>query len=167
MADYILESRVWLARARPEVFAFFAASANLVLLSPPSFRLRIVAEPPALSTGAVVDLRMTWLGMPVRWRTFIREWDPPFRFVDVQVRGPYARWEHRHRFLDVGGGTYVEDRVTYRLPLGPLGRTAHRLFVRRQIAAMWSYRTRRLDELIGRVGLPSGNRSIEIHSEEL
>ena len=154
MADYILESRVWLARARPDVFAFFAAAENLVRLTPPSFHLAIVSGPPALSTGAVLDLRLSWLGVPVRWRTFIREWDPPYRFVDVQVRGPYARWEHRHRFLEERGGTWVEDRVTYRLPLGPLGRVAHTLLVRRQIAAMWRYRTRQLGALVGPVSSP-------------
>ena len=149
MADYILESRVWLARTRAEVFAFFAESSNLLLITPASFRLRLVGGPPSLSTGAVLDLRLAWLGVPVRWRAFIREWDPPYRFVDVQVRGPYARWEHRHRFLEERGGTWVEDRVTYRLPLGPLGRAAHALLVRRQIAALWRYRTRRLGELVG------------------
>jgi uncharacterized protein len=149
MADYILESRVWLARTRVEVFAFFAESSNLLLITPPSFRLRLVGGPPTLSTGAVLDLRLAWLGVPIRWRAFIREWDPPYRFVDVQVWGPYARWEHRHRFLEERGGTWVEDRVTYRLPLGPLGRAAHALFVRRQIAALWRYRTRRLGELVG------------------
>jgi len=156
MADYILESRVWLARARPDVFAFFAESANLVLLTPPSLNLRVVAGPRALSSGAVIDLQMSWLGVPVTWRAFIREWDPPYRFVDVQVRGPYARWEHRHRFLEEQGGTWVEDRVTYQLPLGLLGRAAHGLLVRRQIAAMWSYRTRRLGELVGPVSSPAG-----------
>ena len=154
MADYILESRVWLARARPEVFAFFAAAENLVRLTPPSFHLAIVDGPPALSTGAVIDLRMSWLGVPVSWRAFIREWDPPYRFVDVQVRGPYARWEHRHRFLEEGGGTWVEDRVTYRLPLGPVGRVAHTLLVHRQLTAMWRYRTERLGELVGPVSSP-------------
>ena len=154
MADYILESRVWLARARPDVFEFFAAAGNLVLLTPPSFRLAIVDAPRTLSTGAVIDLRMSWLGVPLTWRAFIREWDPPYRFVDVQVRGPYARWEHRHRFLEERGGTWVEDRITYRLPLGPLGRAAHVVFVRRQIAAMWRYRTRRLGELVGPVSSP-------------
>jgi ligand-binding SRPBCC domain-containing protein len=156
MADYILESRVWLARARTDVFAFFAAAENLVLLVPPSVRLRVIAGPPALSNGATVDLRMSWLGVPLTWRAFIREWDPPYRFVDVQVRGPYARWEHRHRFLEERGGTWVEDRVTYRLPLGPLGRVAHALLVRRQIAALWRYRTRRLGELVGPVSSPAG-----------
>ena len=156
MADYILESRVWLARARPEVFAFFAAAENLVKLTPPSWRLEIVAGPPALSSSAVLDLKMSWLGVPMTWRAFIREWDPPYRFVDVQVRGPYARWEHRHRFLEERGGTWVEDRVTYRLPLGPLGRAAHALLLRRQIAAMWRYRTMRLGELVGPVSSPAG-----------
>jgi ligand-binding SRPBCC domain-containing protein len=156
MADYILESRVWLARARTEVFAFFAAAENLALLTPPSFRLQLVAGPHMLSASAVLDLKMSWLGVPMTWRAFIREWDPPYRFVDVQVRGPYARWEHRHRFLEERGGTWVEDRVTYRLPLGPLGRAAHTLLVRRQIAAMWRYRTRRLGELVGPVSSPAG-----------
>src|SRR5262249_25426784 len=130
MADHILESRVWLARARTEVFAFFASPENLVQLTPPSFHLEVVAGPARLTTGAVLHLTLSRLGVPLRWRAFIREWDPPFRFVDVQVRGPYARWEHRHRFLEERGGTWVEDRITYRLPLGPLGRVMHALCVR-------------------------------------
>jgi ligand-binding SRPBCC domain-containing protein len=156
MADYILESRVWLARTRAEVFAFFADSSHLLLITPPAFRLCLVGGPTTLSTGAVLDMRLQWLGVPIRWRAFIREWDPPYRFVDVQVRGPYARWEHRHRFLEEGDGTWVEDRVTYRLPFGPLGRAAHALIVRRQIAALWRYRTRRLGELVGPLRPPAG-----------
>ena len=121
MADYILESRVWLARPRAEVFAFFTESSNLALITPASFRLRVVDGPRALSTGAVVDLRLSWLGVPMRWRAFVREWDPPYRFIDVQLQGPCACWEHRHRFLEERGGTWVDDRVTYRLRSGPLG----------------------------------------------
>jgi ligand-binding SRPBCC domain-containing protein len=156
MADYILESRVWLARTGAEVFAWFADSSHLLLITPPAFRLCLVGGPTTLSTGAVLDMRLQWLGVPIRWRAFIREWDPPYRFVDVQVRGPYARWEHRHRFLEEGDGTWVEDRVTYRLPFGPLGRAAHALIVRRQIAALWRYRTRRLGELVGPLRPPAG-----------
>jgi ligand-binding SRPBCC domain-containing protein len=97
----------------------------------------------------------TWLGVPLRWRAFIREWDPPFRFVDVQVRGPYARWEHRHRFLETGDTTCVEDRVTYRLPGGPVGRLLHAVAVGRQLRALWDYRTRRLGALVGPVRPPA------------
>ena len=157
MADHVFESRVWLARPRPEVFALFADPAFLERVTPPAFHLQLVNRSVTMTRGAVLDFRLRWLGVvPLRWRAFVREWDPPFRFVDVQVRGPYARWEHRHRFLEEGGGTWVEDRVTYRLPLGPLGRAAHALLVRRQIAAMWRYRTMRLGELVGPVSSPAG-----------
>jgi ligand-binding SRPBCC domain-containing protein len=87
--------------------------------------------------------------VPLTWRVFIREYDPPYRFVDVQVRGPYSRWEHRHRFVAEDGGTWVDDRVTYQLPFGPLGLATHALIVRRQLRAAWTYRRRRLEALLG------------------
>jgi hypothetical protein len=151
MADFIVESRMWLPKPRSEVFAFFADPANLPSLLPPSLRVRLVTTPPAMAAGAVFDLRLVWLGLPLRWRVFIREYDPPVRFLDVQVRGPYARWEHRHLFLPEGDGTRVEDRVVYRLPLGVLGRLAHALVIGRQLRAMWAYRRRRIDEVLGPV----------------
>jgi ligand-binding SRPBCC domain-containing protein len=156
MADHVFESRVWLARPRPEVFAFFAEPASLERLTPPAFRLRLLNPAATMTTGAVLDFRLRWLGIvPLRWRAFVREWDPPYRFVDVQVRGPYARWEHRHRFLEEGGGTWVEDRVTYRLPLGVLGRAAHALVVERQLRELWAYRHQRLAELVKPLSAPA------------
>jgi len=131
MADHILESRVWLAKPRPDVFAFLADPRNLPLVTPPAFHLRLLSPPAPMSASSVYDFALAWLGIPLRWRAFVREFDPPHRFVDVQVRGPYARWEHRHRFLEAGGGTWVEDRVTYRLPLGPRGARGAAQFVGR------------------------------------
>ena len=157
MADHVFESRAWLARPRAEVFAFFAEPTALERLTPPPFRLQLVNRNVTMTTGAVLDFRLRWLGLvPLRWRAFVREWDPPFRFVDVQVRGPFARWEHRHRFLEEGGGTWVEDRVTYRLPLGPLGRVAHTMLVRRQLRELWDYRHRQLAELVKPLSAPAG-----------
>jgi ligand-binding SRPBCC domain-containing protein len=149
MADHVLESRLWLARPRPQVFAFFADPANLARVSPPRLRLRLLTPVPALSAGAVLDFRVSWLGLPLRWRSYVREYDPPHRFVDVQVRGPWARWEHRHLFLEEEDGTWVEDRVTYRLPLGGLGTLLHAAVVQRQIRTAWAFRQRRLAELLG------------------
>jgi ligand-binding SRPBCC domain-containing protein len=149
MADHVLETRLWLARPRPTVFAFFADPRNLTRVSPPALRLRLLTPLPALAAGAVLDFRATWLGFPVRWRTYIREYDPPYRFVDVQVRGPWARWEHRHRFLEENDGTWVEDRVTYRPPLGLFGRVLHALLLERQLRAAWTFRQARLVELLG------------------
>ena len=148
MADYIVESRMWLPKPRAVVFAFFSDPANFARLAPPWLGMRLLDGPPSMSAGAIFDLRLRWLGLPFRWRTFIREYDPPFRFLDVQVRGPYARWEHRHMFLSVANGTAVEDRIVYRLPLGALGRAAHALFVHRQLQAIWNDRRQKISDLL-------------------
>ena len=151
MADHLWESRLWVGRPRPEVFAFFADPSNLARLTPRALGVRLCGEMPTLSAGAVLDYRFRWLGIPLRWRAYVREYDPPFRFLDVQLWGPYARWEHRHRFLEEGGGTVVEDRIVYRLPLGAAGRVLHAAVVGRQLRAAWAYRVRRLGELLGPV----------------
>jgi len=157
MADHVMESRLWLARPRPDVFAFLADPANLARVMPPSLRVRLLTPDVRLEAGAVVDFRLAWLGVvPLRWRMFVREWDPPYRFVDVQVNGPYARWEHRHRLLEGGDGTWIEDRVTYRLPGGLLGRAAHALLVGRQLRAAWAYRRERLIALLAPVTARAG-----------
>jgi ligand-binding SRPBCC domain-containing protein len=145
MADYVLERRLWIPRPRPEVFAFFADARRLALADSPRARPRWLSPPSApLSVGAVIDFRTRTAGLPIHWRLLVREWDPPHRFVDAQLMGPFARWEHRHAFREgtetesrLGPvGTWVEDRVTYRLPLGALGRLAHAITVRRRIAAI-------------------------------
>jgi ligand-binding SRPBCC domain-containing protein len=160
MADHVLERRTWLPRPRPEVFAFFADPSNLALVSVPSARLRWVAPPPStLAAGAALDFRIRLCGLPVRWRVFVREFDPPYRFVDAQLWGPFARWEHRHLFLEGPPGepigTWVEDRVTYRLPLGAVGGLAHALGAGRSIARVFDYRERRLQELLGAASSPA------------
>jgi len=155
MPDHILERRVWLPRPRPEVFDFFADAGNLSVVQPPWARPRWLAPPPPrLAAGAVLDFRVRWL--PIAWRVMIREFDPPYRFVDVQLRGPFARWEHRHRFVEgprkqPGGtpGTWVEDRVTYRFPAGALGRLVHALGGGRRVRGLFDYRDRRLRERFG------------------
>jgi ligand-binding SRPBCC domain-containing protein len=152
MADYILERRVWLPRPRPEVFEFFADPRNLERLHPAWARPRWLTPPPArLAAGVVLDFRAA--GLPGRWRVIVREFDAPFRFVDAQLRGPFARWEHRHRFTDGAegeGGTWVEDRVTYRMPLGPLGRLIHAAGAGAQVRRLFDHRDRRLRDLLGR-----------------
>ena len=159
MADYVMERRLWLPRPRPEVFAFFADPRHLAAVQPDWARPRWLVDPPArLDAGAVLDFSVPMAGLRVRWRVIVREFDPPFRFVDAQLWGPFARWEHRHRFLEgpetIAGsatGTWIEDRVTYSLPWGPLGRAAHALGIGRRIAALFDFRDGRLRDRFGPV----------------
>lgn len=156
MADHVIESRLWLARPRPEVFAVLTDPRQLPGLVPRAFRITFTQAPPPMEVGAVYDLRLSWSGVPLRWRCFVREYDPPYRFVNVQVRGPWARWEQRHRLLEDEGGTWLEERLVYLPPLGPAGRLLHAAWLGRQVHALWSYRQRRLEALLGPLSATAG-----------
>jgi hypothetical protein len=131
-----------------ETFAFFAEPANLERLTPPWLSFRILRAPEALAVGALIDYRLRLRGIPLRWTSRIEVWDPPRAFVDLQVRGPYARWEHTHSFEAVATGTVVRDRVRYRQRLGPLGAAAERLFAKRDVERIFDYRERALTALL-------------------
>jgi ligand-binding SRPBCC domain-containing protein len=154
MVDHVLESRLVIARPRVDVFAFFADPRHLTVTTPPWLRVALLTPLTTIVAGSVLDYRIRWLGIPLVWRAFVRECDPPFRFLDVQLWGPYSRWEHRHRFLETAEGTLMEDRIVYRLPAGVLGRLGHALLIRRQLAAIWAWRTRKIGELLGAVRSP-------------
>jgi ligand-binding SRPBCC domain-containing protein len=128
-------------RPLPEVFAFFSDAANLEAITPPFLRFRIMTPLPIeMRAGARIDYRIVLWGAPLRWRTIIRSFEPNRRFIDEQESGPYAHWHHLHEFEAEGSATRMLDRVTYRLPLGPLGKLAHALWVERQLRAIFDYR---------------------------
>lgn len=141
------ETDLRLPHPRERVFGFFAEAENLQGITPPSLDFRILTPAPIrMAEGTLIDYRLRIRGVPVRWRTRIRVWDPPRRFVDEQVRGPYRLWVHEHRFEPEGGGTRVVDRVDYAVPGG---RLVDRLFVRREVERIFAYRRERLLERFG------------------
>jgi len=101
-----------------------------------------------MQRGAIIDYRLRLRGIPFSWRTRIAEWESPLRFVDEQIRGPYALWEHTHTFTTApDGGTMVQDTVRYQLPLGALGALALPL-VRRDLSRIFGYREVRVRQLL-------------------
>ena len=125
-------------------FEFCARAHNLEAITPPWLGFRVLTpEPIAMREGALIEYRLRLHRVPVRWRTRISSWEPPVRFIDVQIRGPYALWEHTHTFeRDGERGVTITDRVRYALPLGLLGELAHRAFVRRDLERIFDYRAR-------------------------
>lgn len=131
-----------------EAFAFYGDAVNLEPLTPPWLRFEVLTPGPiALGAGALLDYRLRLHGVPIRWQTRIETWEPPYRFVDTQARGPYSLWEHTHVFEPYGGGaTVIHDRVRYSIPYGLLGALADRLFVRRDLKRIFDFRAQAVSE---------------------
>jgi hypothetical protein len=147
---YTLQRESFVPRPIAEVFDFFSSAENLEKITPPWLGFRILTPLPIeLRRGTVISYRLRVRGIPIRWLTEIEEWAPPFEFVDIQRKGPYKSWRHTHRFVQVDGGTRMSDTVRYALPLGPLGRLAHRLQVARDLDRIFDYREQRVRELLG------------------
>ena len=133
-----------------QVFRFFASPENLNLLTPPWANFSILSpQPIEMAVGTVIEYRIRIRGVPVTWRSEITEWQPPFAFCDVQLRGPYRFWVHRHTFEERPDGTLVTDHVDYGVLGGAL---VNRLFVAGELKRIFGYRKTRLHELFPDAG---------------
>ena len=148
MTTHRLVARQLVPRPLDEVFPFFATPQNLARLTPPAMRFEFRSDDLDMRVGLEIDYRLQPLPLvpvSVGWQTRIKGYHPPSFFSDVQARGPYRSWDHRHSFEAVDGGTLVRDEVEYELPLGPLGSAAHRLAVRSQLAEVFRFRARTIE----------------------
>ena len=141
------QCEIWLPKPPEEIFPFFADAGNLDAITPKWLHFRIVTTRPIeMREGALIDYKLCVHGLPLRWRTLIREWNPPHHFVDEQLRGPYRQWIHRHTFEPHNGGTLARDVVHYAVPFDFI---AHTLFVRRDIERIFAYRQEALKKRFG------------------
>src|SRR4051794_12124876 len=137
---HVLRTSMRLPLAREYVFAFFSDAANLELITPPELRFRILTPLPIpMREGTQVNYGLRLLGVPLRWKSRIRRWQPPVGFVDEQEIGPYRLWEHTHAFHEEGDETIIEDVLLYGLPFWPLGEIAHPM-VRLQLGRIFRFR---------------------------
>lgn len=147
---HTLRQEQWIPRPIDEVFAFFADAKNLEALTPPFLGFHILSvSTPEIVQGTRIRYRLRLHGLPLQWLTEIRTWNPPYRFVDVQLSGPYRLWHHTHRFEAYGTRTRMTDAVRYVLPFGPLGELAHALKVRGDVARIFAYRRQQVAALFG------------------
>lgn len=145
MKEFLFSAELWLPRPLDEVFPFFSEARNLEALTPPWLKFEVLTPAPVvMRPGTLIDYRIKIHGIPIRWRTEITVWDPPYRFVDLQLSGPYTLWHHTHTFAEREGGTLCRDDVRYR-PRG--GALLNWLFVRRDVERIFQYRQQRLREI--------------------
>jgi len=131
---------------RAEIFEFFADAGNLEVITPPWLHFEVLnSAPVAITQGTLIDYRLRLRGIPLRWQSKISVWEPPFRFVDEQIRGPYKLWRHEHTFKEVPGGTLCGDTVDYDVPGG---RLVNWLIVERDVGTIFAYRQSALSKLL-------------------
>ena len=138
---YFLKRQQIVDKPLDEVFDFFAKPENLAKITPSSLGFKMLSPSPVvMKEGALIDYTIKLMGIPIRWTTLITLFDPPNKFIDQQIRGPYSFWHHTHTFSKVDSGTSISDEVQYLLPLGIFGNIAHGLWVKRQLKRIFAYR---------------------------
>lgn len=104
--------------------------------------------------GMLISYRLTPLfGIPMRWTTEITHIGPDKQyFIDEQRFGPYAMWHHEHHFTEIPGGIRMNDRLTYAIPYGAVGRLANAMLVKKEVQGIFEYREKAIEELFGKMG---------------
>jgi len=142
-------------------WGFFSSPANLPLITPPWLKFKLAdSNPPTIERDSVLDYTISWLEMPVRWRTRIIDWSPPRQFIDLQIKGPYTLWHHQHTFTPSDRGVICADRVIYCPPMAWIGGAVHALVVRKQLLEIFRFRRKVIGEELG--GMRALQEDVEV-----
>lgn len=142
-----------------EVFRWHARPGALERLTPPWEPVQVLERTGGITNGSRVTLGVRLGPFRRRWVSEHRDYQEDAQFCDVQVTGPLARWEHLHRFEPDGpAASYLEDRITYALPLGMMARLLAGPLVRRKLDRLFAYRHRlTMQDLAAHAAYRKGN----------
>jgi len=145
--DFTVYAEQWLPWSPEELFPFYGDAYNLEVLTPDFLQFKVqTPRPIEMKPGAIIDYRLKVHGIPLKWRTRIDQWEPASHFVDEQIKGPYVKWYHQHRFEAHAGGTRVIDQVNFRPRGGPI---IYHLFVKRDVENIFHFRQQKLFTMFG------------------
>jgi ligand-binding SRPBCC domain-containing protein len=100
-----------------------------------------------IELGETVTWRARHLGVTQHLTSRITGFDRPGWFRDAMVRGAFAWMVHDHWFDEAEGGTVLRDRFRFAAPLGPLGRIAEALVLRRYMTRFLAARNAALKRI--------------------
>ena len=124
-----------------ELYAWHTRPGAFERLSPP-WQTVLIDEPAPVTNGSRVRLRMKKGPFFFSWIAEHRQVEPGRGFTDVQAKGPFARWIHRHEFEPAGSGSLLRDRIDYAVPGGPVGRLLAGGSIAKDIESTFAYRHR-------------------------
>lgn len=142
-SEQTFSKRLRLPVSADEAFAWHERPGAFVRLTPPWERVVVASHTGGIRVGAVVVLKTKVGPLWLPWIARHTEYQPGRLFRDVQDKGPFAFWDHRHEFQPVSASECeLHDNITYRLPGGPLGRVLGGASIRAKLERMFAYRHR-------------------------
>jgi ligand-binding SRPBCC domain-containing protein len=140
---HTLQTRQLINSDLDTVWSFMSDSRNLAQITPSYLGFEILSKETGQSmyAGQIIEYYVRpLLGIKLHWVTEITHVKEGKYFVDEQRYGPYAFWHHKHFLKQTDNGVLMTDLVHYKLPLGPLGRLANNVFVKRQLKNIFDHR---------------------------
>jgi ligand-binding SRPBCC domain-containing protein len=131
---------------------FFSGPANLARITPEHMGFRITSAPGSdkMFIGQIITYAVSpFQGISSNWVTEITHIEEKKYFIDEQRFGPYSMWHHEHWFEPIPGGIEMTDRISYKLPLGFVGRLVEKWVVRKQLRKIFSFRHQKLVTFFG------------------
>jgi ligand-binding SRPBCC domain-containing protein len=149
MNIYTLHKEQFLPVTLQAAWEFFSTPMNLAKITPDDMAFEVISkfdDGYKIHKGLLIEYRVSPLfGIRMKWITEIGDVVPLKKFVDTQLKGPYALWEHTHTFVEQDGGVLMHDDVRYALPMGVLGTIAHTLVVKKKLEDIFNYREKVLE----------------------
>ena len=156
MPEFVHRTR--LNHAVADVFAWHMRPGALERLIPPWAGVTIESREGTPATGGRVSFRVRRGPTEIRIEVLHTDFELYRLFRDEQVRGPFTRWVHTHRFEpESGGGCTMEGHVDWELPMGAAGRLLGGSSVEAELERVFTFRHHRLQndlDRIARYGTP-------------
>ena len=112
-------------------------------LTPPGEPVRVLERSGGIRDGGRMLIEIGYPPFSIRWAAEHSGYIENRQFRDIQVRGPFRRWEHTHLFeADGRDACYLEDRIEYAAPLGIIGNWLLRWIIERKLDRLFEYRHR-------------------------
>ncbi len=128
--------------AAPEkVFAFHELSDAFERLVPPWEKAQIIqkADISRIGSQAIIETKIFGL-IPARWVAEHTKYEPPRMFEDVQISGPFRRWQHQHLVLPHEDGAILRDEIEFEPPMWFVGRMVAPFAILPKLEKMFAYR---------------------------
>jgi len=154
MAVHTLHQTQKIPSSIENVWDFISSPRNLKIITPEYMGFDIVIKelPEKMYPGMIIAYDVRPLaGIKMRWVSEITHLKEFKYFVDEQRVGPYKMWHHQHHITPADGGVLMRDIVNYQVPFGIFGNIANALFIKRQLDGIFRFRTKRLEEIFGRI----------------